>query len=208
MHGPRLTSWKILHTQISSLCSQITFLDDAVLSVKGGSTKMFDRHGGAGGVIQIIGSCGEIRYGSSMNTMKGKFTGCQGIKSAEDGFMIIAGIPKGEFAPAVVYKPTVVLISPPPEVDQTQSTMLPQKILKFRSPEMPFPEAISSSYLIQVMIFYRKSYNSIPKLPKCSNTYFGFYYSSMVVFWLGGQLPPLPPPPPPPPLATAMPSHL
>ena len=31
--------------------------------------------------------------------------------------------------------------------------MLPQKILKFRSPEMPFPEAISSSYLIQVMIF-------------------------------------------------------
>ena len=24
---------------------------------------------------------------------------------------------------------------------------------KFRSPEMPFPEAISSSYLIQVMIF-------------------------------------------------------
>ena len=29
----------------------------------------------------------------------------------------------------------------------------PQKILKFRSPEMPFPEAISSSYLIQVMIF-------------------------------------------------------
>ena len=31
--------------------------------------------------------------------------------------------------------------------------MLPQKILKFRSPEMPFPEAISSSYLILVMIF-------------------------------------------------------
>ena len=31
--------------------------------------------------------------------------------------------------------------------------MLPQKSLKFRSPEMPFPEAISSSYLIQVMIF-------------------------------------------------------
>ena len=32
-------------------------------------------------------------------------------------------------------------------------SMLPQKSLKFRSPEMPFPEAISSSYLIQVMIF-------------------------------------------------------
>ena len=31
--------------------------------------------------------------------------------------------------------------------------MLPQKLLKFRTPEMPFPEAISSSYLIQVMIF-------------------------------------------------------
>ena len=31
--------------------------------------------------------------------------------------------------------------------------MLPQKMLKFRSPEMPFPEAISRSYLIQVMIF-------------------------------------------------------
>ena len=31
--------------------------------------------------------------------------------------------------------------------------MLPQKILKLRSPEMPFPEAISSSYLIQVMVF-------------------------------------------------------
>ena len=34
--------------------------------------------------------------------------------------------------------------------------------------------------------FLRKSYNSIPKLPKCSNTYFGFYYSSMVVFLTGG----------------------
>ena len=31
--------------------------------------------------------------------------------------------------------------------------LVPQKIVKFRSPEMPFPEAISSSYLIQVMIF-------------------------------------------------------
>ena len=30
---------------------------------------------------------------------------------------------------------------------------VPQKILKFKSPEMTFPEAISSSYLIQVMIF-------------------------------------------------------
>ena len=30
-------------------------------------------------------------------------------------------------------------------------------------------------------------------LPKCSNTYFGCYYSSMVAFWLSGQLPPLPP---------------
>ena len=33
--------------------------------------------------------------------------------------------------------------------------MLPQKFLKFRSPEMPFPEAISSSYLILEMIFQR-----------------------------------------------------
>ena len=33
--------------------------------------------------------------------------------------------------------------------------MLPRKMLKFRSPDMPFPEAISSSYLIQVMIFQR-----------------------------------------------------
>ena len=31
--------------------------------------------------------------------------------------------------------------------------MLPQKILKLGSPEMPFTEAISSSYLIQVMVF-------------------------------------------------------
>ena len=36
---------------------------------------------------------------------------------------------------------------------QSLGGLLPQKILKFRSPEMPFPEAISSSYLIQVMIF-------------------------------------------------------
>ena len=28
--------------------------------------------------------------------------------------------------------------------------MVPQKIVKFTSPEMPFPEATSSSYLIQV----------------------------------------------------------
>ena len=90
--------------------------------MKGGSPTIEHRHGGAGGVIQIIGSCGEIRHGSSMNTMKGMSTGCLYAKPAGDGFMIIAGIPKGEFAPAVVYKPTGVLSCPPPEVDQTQST--------------------------------------------------------------------------------------
>ena len=84
---------------------------------------MDNKHGGAGGVIQITGSCGEIRHGSSINNMKGKSTDCDHeAEPAGDGFMIIAGIPKGEFAPAVVYKPTGVLSCPPPEVDQTQST--------------------------------------------------------------------------------------
>ena len=40
-----------------------------------------------------------------------------------------------------------------PVTPVSRGVWLPQKILKFRSPEMPFPEAISSSYLIQVMIF-------------------------------------------------------
>ena len=90
--------------------------------MKGGSPTIVKRYGGAGGVIQIIGSCGEIRHGSSTNNMKGKSTCSNDAKAAGDGFMIIAGIPKGEFAPAGVYKPSGVLSCPPPEVDQTQST--------------------------------------------------------------------------------------
>ena len=40
-----------------------------------------------------------------------------------------------------------------PEARRWRKSLGGLEILKFRSPEMPFPEAISSSYLIQVMIF-------------------------------------------------------
>ena len=52
--------------------------------------------------------------------------------------------------------------------------MFPKKFLKRRSPEMAFPEAISSSSLIQVMIFQRQSYDSIPKTPKMFKYVFWF----------------------------------
>ena len=43
--------------------------------------------------------------------------------------------------------------APVTPVSRGSGGMLAQKILKFKSPEMPFPEAISSSYLILLMIF-------------------------------------------------------
>ena len=133
---PKVVTWSLplecttlqgmFHSEIpvSSRFFQITILDDAVLSVKGGSPTTDNRYGGAGGVIQIIGSCGEIRHGSSMNTMKGKSDCSHQSEPAGDGFMIITGIPKGEFAPAVVYKPTGVLSCPPPEIDQIHQGLI------------------------------------------------------------------------------------
>ena len=71
--------------------------------------------------------------------------------------------------------------------------MLPQKILKFRSPEMPFPEAISSSYLIQVMIFEREAYNSYTKTPKMFKYVFWFLLFFNGGFLTGGATAPLAP---------------
>ena len=68
---------------------------------------------------------------------------------------------------------------------------------------MPFPEAISSSYLIQVMIFQRKSYDSIPNIPKMFKYVFWFllfFNGGFLTGGGGGATAPRPPPP----LATAM----
>ena len=72
--------------------------------------------------------------------------------------------------------------------------MLTQKILKFRSPEMPFPEAISSSYLIQVIWFFNGNHTT-PYL-NSQNVQICILVSIILQWWFcdwGGNCPPPPP---------------
>ena len=66
--------------------------------------------------------------------------------------------------------------------------MLPQKCLKFRSSEMPFLEAISSSYLTRVVICQRQHTTPYLKLPKMFKYVFCFllFFNGDFLTWGGG----------------------
>ena len=82
-----------------SLCFQITILDDTILSVKGGSPRKEDKQGGAGGVIQIIGSCGEIQRPGVMIGNGGST--CFFQDYPENGILVIIGISQVNYTPAI-----------------------------------------------------------------------------------------------------------
>ena len=83
----------------TSLCFQITILDDAILSVKGGSSREGDKLGGAGGVIQIIGSCGEIQRPGVILGNGGST--CSHEVYPENGILVIKGISQVNYTPAI-----------------------------------------------------------------------------------------------------------
>ena len=88
-----------------------------------------------------------------------------------------------------------------PESLWESAGILFQKCVKFRSPEMPFPEAISSFYLILVMIFPRYSHDSAPEtLQTFIHVYwFPVFFNGDFLIVIFGSLSNAPPPPPPPP---------
>ena len=61
--------------------------------------------------------------------------------------------------------------------------MLPQNFFKLKSPEMPFLEAISSSYLILLMIVQRYSYHTTPQ--RFKYVFWFLVFCNGVFFWLG-----------------------
>ena len=86
----------------SPLRFQITVLDNAVLSVKGGSAGRMRGVCGAGGVIQIIGSCGKILNKSRVIFENGRSTCGNDMIDPGIGTLIIKGISPVNYTPAIV----------------------------------------------------------------------------------------------------------